>query len=275
MKPILIMALAEIREGLRNRWIAVAIAGLSVFAFSLALLGSAPVGEIKASALDITTVSLASLSVYLIPLIALLMAFDSIVGEAEHGTLLLLLTYPIQRWQVLSGKFLGHIIILSLSIIIGYGLGGLYISFNHATGVNDWLNFARMIASTLLLGCIFLSIGYLLSVLVKQRATAIGACVAVWVLMIVVYDFILLGLVLTDSEQTLKGEFLAVLIYLNPTDIYRLYNLVGNESASLITGMVNLSDTIFLETWALVSALLMWIAVPFVTAVLIFHRREV
>jgi len=132
-----------------------------------------------------------------------------------------------------------------------------------------------MIASTLLLGSVFLSIGYLLSVVVKQRATAIGACVAVWVLMIVVYDFMLLGLVLVDSEQTLKSEFLAVLIYLNPTDIYRLYNLVGNESASLITGMSNLSDTIFLETWALVSALLMWIAVPFITAVMIFHRREI
>jgi Cu-processing system permease protein len=275
MRPLLIMAMAEIREGLRNRWIVSAILGLTLFAFSLALLGSAPIGEVKASALSITTVSLASLSVYLIPLIALMLAFDAIVGEAERGTLLLLLTYPIKRWQVLAGKFLGHMSILSLAVVIGYGLAGLYISLKHAIDITEWLNYGSMIASTLLLGSVFLSIGYLLSVLIKERATAIGASIAVWLVMIVVYDFMLLGLVLSDKEQLISGKILAAIIYLNPTDIYRLFNLAGNESAALISGMGDLAGTVLLQPWSMIIALLIWIATPLIAAISIFHRTEV
>ncbi len=100
MKPVLVMALAEIQEGIRNRWVVASILLLSVLAVSLTLLGSTPVGITKASLLSVTMVSLTSLSIYLIPLIALMLAFDTIVGEYERGTLLLLLTYPVRRWQI-------------------------------------------------------------------------------------------------------------------------------------------------------------------------------
>ena len=43
------------------------------------------------------------------PLIALLLSYDAIVGEVERGTMMLLLTYPVARWQVVLGKFLGHV----------------------------------------------------------------------------------------------------------------------------------------------------------------------
>ena len=57
----------------------------------------------------------------LLPLIALLISHDAIVGEMERGTMLLLLTYPLSRWQVVLGKFLGHVAILGGATLIGYG----------------------------------------------------------------------------------------------------------------------------------------------------------
>jgi Cu-processing system permease protein len=275
LKPILVMAMAEIREGLRNRWIISSIIGLGLFAFSLALLGSTPVGEIDASALNITTISLASLSVYLIPLIALMLAFDAIVGEAERGTLLLLLTYPIKRWQVITGKFLGHLIILSIAIVIGYGLAGFYISLNHSIVSVDWVNYLNMIISTVLLGSVFLSIGYLISVVIKERSTAIGVSIATWLLLIVVYDLMLLGLVLSDEGQLINSNMLATIIYLNPADIYRLFNLAGNESARLISGMSDLAGTVLLQSWSMMTALILWIIVPLLAAITIFHKKEI
>ena len=89
MKPVLIMAMAEIQEGIRNRWILASILLLLILAVSLTLLGSTPVGLTKASLLSVTMVSLTSLSIYLVPLIALMLSFDTIVGEYERGTLLL------------------------------------------------------------------------------------------------------------------------------------------------------------------------------------------
>ena len=59
------------------------------------------------------------------PLVALLMAFDAVAGEVERGTLPLLLTYPVARWEVLLGKLLAHLAILALAIVAGYGAAAL------------------------------------------------------------------------------------------------------------------------------------------------------
>lgn len=43
----------------------------------------------------------------------------------------LLLSYPVSRWQVLVGKFLGHLIILTLATTAGYGLAGMALQLAH------------------------------------------------------------------------------------------------------------------------------------------------
>ena len=121
MRVLLEIARKEWRDGLRNRWVAAAVLLLAGLALLLALLGAAPAGSVKASALAVTLASLASLTVYLLPLIALMLAYDAVVGEAERGTLLLLLSYPVPRWAVILGKFVGHLGILALALLLGYG----------------------------------------------------------------------------------------------------------------------------------------------------------
>ena len=107
MRNILIVARKEIQEGLRNRWVLATTLLLAALALSLTFLGSAPTGNVGVRALDVVIVSLSSLTIFLLPLIALLISHDAIVGEMERGTMLLLLSYPVARWQVLLGKFVG------------------------------------------------------------------------------------------------------------------------------------------------------------------------
>lgn len=274
MSALWTVALAEFQEGLRNRWVLSAIAILATLAFSLALLGSAPIGETRASALSVTTVSLASLSIYLIPLIALTLSFDAIVGEHERGTLLLLLTYPIARWQVVAGKFLGHLSILACAIGLGYGSVGVYLAAKSAPAVGEWAMFGSMMASTLLLGGVFVALGYLISVLVSARATAAGVAMAVWLFIVVLYDLLLLGLVLTDSEQTMSSSLFGSLILLNPADVYRLFNLAGSEAASMVAGTSGIMDTSYTSPSLLLGLLAAWMVLPLLAAILIFQRRE-
>ena len=85
MNTLLTLARKELKDGLRNRWVLAIAILLAAFALTLAFLGSAPAGETKANALAITVVSLATLNIYLIPLIALLLSYDAIVGEIERG----------------------------------------------------------------------------------------------------------------------------------------------------------------------------------------------
>ena len=124
MNRILSTAGVEFRIALRNRWVAIAVALMVVFALVLAAAGAAPTGDIGADRLSVIVASLTSLAVYLVPLIALLMSFDAIAGEVERGTLSLLLTYPVSRAEILAGKLLAHLAILTLAVLAGYGGAG-------------------------------------------------------------------------------------------------------------------------------------------------------
>lgn len=274
IKPVLILAASEFQEGLRNRWVISAVLLLATLAFSLALLGSTPIGETSVSALNVTTVSLASLSVYLIPLIALTLTYDSIIGERERGTLLLLLTYPITRGQVILGKFLGHFAIIALALITGYGATGLYLATGGDTLYADWILFASMLSTSLMLGSVFLGMGYLISVCVSTRATAAGVAITAWLFVVVIYDLLLLGLVLTDSEHSVSTDLFSLFLLLNPADVYRLFNLAGSEAASLVSGSLGTLDSSILSPGILITALGIWIILPLLSSIWIFKRHE-
>jgi len=275
MKPILVMALAEIQEGIRNRWVIASILLLLVLAASLTLLGSTPVGITKASLLSVTMVSLTSLSIYLIPLIALMLAFDAIVGESERGTLLLLLTYPIRRWQIIIGKFLGHLSILAIAIFLGYGLVALYFVFDDVGTAQEWLGYLLMMGSSLLLGAVFIALGYLVSVIVQQRATATGISLVLWLFIVVFYDLILLGALLADKSHIIQSKLLAVLILFNPADVYRLFNLTGSDISALASGMSGITQSDLLSPVTLIMTLIIWLLIPLMLSIYIFQKREV
>jgi len=274
IRPLLLLAAEEFQEGLRNRWVISAVLLLAILAFSLALLGSSPIGETRVGALNVTTVSLASLSVYLLPLIALILSYDAVVGERERGTLLLLLTYPISRWQVICGKFLGHFTIIAVAIILGYGMTGLYIAVTDSAPAQDWLLFAAMLGSTLMLGSAFIALGYLISVTVSSRATAAGIAISAWLLVVVIYDLLLLGLVLSDAGAVINSDMFSALLLLNPADIYRLFNLAGSEAASLVSGSLGTMDSSFLSSGLLLGVLCLWIFVPIAISIWVFNRHE-
>src|SRR5262249_26330431 len=228
----------EIRDGLRNRWILATTLLLAALALTLTFLGSAPTGTVGASRLAVTVVSLSSLPIFLVPLIALLLAYDAVGGEFDRGTLLLL-SYPVARWQVVIGKFLGHLAILAFATAVGYGAaaGALLLTDGDAEGL---ATFAAMIGTSILLGAVFVAIGYLISAIVRDRGTAGGLAIGVWLLFVLIYDMALLGLLVVDKGRTISAEMLNVLLLLNPADAFRVLNLTGSGGASQFAGMAGL-----------------------------------
>ena len=143
MRTIVIIAVKEIQEGLRNRWVLATTLLLAALALSLTFLGSAPTGNVGASALDVVVVSLSSLTIFLLPLIALLISHDAVVGEMERGTMTLLLSYPVGRGQVILGKFCGHVLILAFATVIGYGAAAAALAITGASVLAaSWYAFA-------------------------------------------------------------------------------------------------------------------------------------
>jgi Cu-processing system permease protein len=274
MRAIGILAVNEFLDGLRNRWVAAAIILLGTTALALLMVGSAPTGTIRAGALDVSVVSLTSLSVYLLPLIALLLSFDALVGEFERGTMLLLLTYPVARWQVVMGKFFGHMMILFTAVAVGYGGAAVITVLFTDNGIEGWQAYVTMMGSSLMLGAVFIGLGYLVSVLVRERSTAAGAAVVLWLIFVVLYDLALLGLLLADHEQRVGQTLFSGLMLVSPADTYRLLNLTVFDAVGQAAGIAGVAARAGFGVPMLLGLMVMWIVLPLSATMAVFHRRE-
>jgi Cu-processing system permease protein len=275
MSQVLIIAGKEWRDGMRNRWVLATTGLLAALALTLAFLGATPTGAVKVSALAVTVVSLSSLTIFLVPLIALLLSYDAIVGEIDRGTMALLLAYPVARWQVVLGKFIGHLGILVFATVVGYGIAGLALLMTGSEDRGAWAAFAFMIASSALLGGVFIAIGYLISTLVRDRGTAGGIAVGIWLFFVLLYDMALLGGLVADQGRMVTADVLNVLLLLNPADVYRLLNLTATLDVSGFAGVAGLGAHTGLGPAALVGALVVWMVVPLAAAIALFSRRQV
>jgi Cu-processing system permease protein len=275
MREVMIVAQKEFRDGVRNRWVLAITLVLAIFALVLAYFGSAASGQVGFTSLDTTIVSLASLAIFIIPLIALLLAYDTIVGEQEQGTLLLLLSYPLSRIQLLTGKFIGHALVMATAIILGFGLAGLLISL--ATGQYNsmtlWGSLLLFISSSVLLGWVFISMAYVISVMVTEKSRAAGLALIVWFIFVLVFDLALLGL-LVATEGGVNSELFPYLLLLNPADVFRLVNLTGFESTQAYSGLASIAEAKIFSPALLLGVLLAWIVIPFSLAAWLFRRRQ-
>jgi Cu-processing system permease protein len=273
MSTIATLAHKEFRDGLRNKWVAGATLLLAVLAFALAFVGSTPTGMLDVKPLAVTVVSISSLTIFLIPLIAFLIGYDAIVGEAERGCLLLMLTYPVSRTEIILGKFLGHAAILAFATLIGYGAAGAATTWTGSADAESWRAFAGLLLSSVLLGLAFLSLAYLVSVIVTERSTAAGLAVGLWLLFVIVFDLALMGL-LVASKGGVDADLFPSLLLLNPADAYRLFNLTAFENVRKISGLGGLSATAQFAPAVLLTALIAWVALPLSAAIALFNRRE-
>ncbi|MGE5548683.1 MAG: ABC transporter permease subunit [Solirubrobacterales bacterium] len=277
MTHLLDVAAKEVRQGMRNRWVVAATLVLAALALGLAFLGSAPAGSVGASRLAVTVVSLASLTIFLLPLIALMLAYDTLAGEIERGTMLLLLAYPVGRGEVVWGKFLGHLALLAFATVVGYGAAGLGIALaggKAGAAVGDWRAFVVLIASSVLLGASFLALGILASALVRDRATAAGIAVAAWLVFVLLFDLTLLGVLAASEGKAISAAAFRWLLLLNPADAYRLLNLTGFSDVRQFAGMAGLSQEVLWPPVVLAAALVGWVVVPLVAAHALFARRQ-
>lgn len=259
LRQIRTIAAKEFRERIRNRWVLVVSLIFTVFALVIAYLGGAQQGTVGFQSIGVVIASLVSLVIYLIPLIALILGFDAIVGERERGSLGLLLAMPITRFELLMGKFVGLSSALTLSTLCGFGLVALLL-LPHLTPA-DFLNFVGFIASSVLLGLVFISLALLVSVLASERTRASGLAIGAWFFFVLIFDLLLLGALVVSAGQT-GGNVLPLLMLLNPTDVFRILNLFSLEDVRSMYGLATVMPPAMAQPAVLVGVMLAWIAVP-------------
>lgn len=258
MARVAAVAALELRILARNKWVMVAISLMIGFSLLIAFAGSAPVGELNAHRLTVAAASLATLMVYLVPLIALLISYDAIAGEAARGTLALLLTYPASRNELIAGKLAAQFVVLSGAIVAGIGSAGVAIAVGDMPDADALWNAFRLAWSACLLGAAFLAVGTFVSASTREPGTAAALAIAVWIVAVVMYDVALLAALVGDDGGLFTKQVFPWLLVASPTDAFRLFNLSQIDAGAMNGGIASATGSIGIPGAYPLASLVAW-----------------
>ncbi|MBV7317464.1 ABC transporter permease [Shewanella sp. NIFS-20-20] len=227
---VLTIAIKEFADNLRNRWLWMMTLVFALLAFAISFGGGVLQGSQLLPGLGHQLAALVSLSLLLLPLAAILLSYDSFVGEQESGTLLLLLTYPLNKWQLILGKWLGHGAVLALALGIAFGSCALVTAYYGQASTHEVLAaFGHFLISSWLLAMIFVVLGYSVSLSVREKAKALGLLLLLWFVFVLLYDLAILATVVTFADH-LDRQWINLAILLNPADLFRSLNLAATPA---------------------------------------------
>ncbi len=258
-----VVASKEFRDRIRNRWVVAVALIFSLFSVAIAYFGAAQQGAVGFRGIDVTIASLVSLVIYLVPLIALILGYDAVVGEKERGSLELLLAMPITRFEILLGKFTGLSAALACSTVIGFGAGVLLLA--DQLGARDVYHYLGFVFSAILMGMAFLSLSLLVSVLAADRIRASGVAIGLWFFFVLIFDLLVMGM-LVMSQGALGSGLFGTLLMLNPADIFRLLNIFSSEQVQNMYGLATVMPQNLTNPAVLIGIMLIWIVTPFIIA---------
>ena len=273
------IAKKEIMDNIRNKWIILVSAMFALLTLVVSYFGS--LASRGWQDLGVTISGMASLVTFLVPIIALMLAYATIIGEIERGSMNSLLSLSATRFEIIIGKFLGLAGVLCFTIIIGFGAAGLMIAAN-VSNVN-YADYGIFIGATMLLGLVFLSVALFFSTLFNKRSTAMGGAIFLWFLFNIILPIVFIGLLATSIDITefalgnpiVVPDWYHALNLFNPTSVYSslLTTAIGPVSS------MNASSMIPAPSWysseLLIGVLLAWVIVFFVLAVWRFQRKDI
>ncbi|MDP2325061.1 MAG: ABC transporter permease subunit [Gammaproteobacteria bacterium] len=260
---IRVIAAKEFRDRIRNRWVLAVALVFTVFALVIAYFGSAEHGAVGFRSIEVTIASLVSLVIYLLPLIALMLGYDAIVGERERGSLDLLLSLPITRLELLAGKYLGLAAALATSTLAGFGLVGVVLSPQLDFG--GLLHYAGFMASAIFMGMAFLSMAVAVSVIAADRTRASGLAIMLWFFFVLAFDLLLLGALVAGGGDGV-GAVLPYLLLLNPADVFRILNIFGMVDIRTAYGLATVFPQALASPWLLGGVMGFWVVTPLAAA---------
>lgn len=264
----------EVADNIRNKWIIVLTAIFAILTLAASILA----GGGRLGGLEETVTSLMSISMILIPLIAIMLGYATISGEDEDGSLAVLLSYPIRRGEVFLGKFFGLAIVIALATSVGFGISGIAIGLSKSA--TPWGNYAAFILLAVLLGVLYLSVSMCFSALFKRRVASLGAGILLF-FWSTIYGTVLMGIYFatggsmsdfTSMNPSIPDWFWNS-IYLSPMDM--------NQTATMLVFNIErafgfaIDVPSFINLTRILGAHLAWIAIPLVIAYAAFDRRDI
>ena len=167
------IARKEFMDNWRNKWVLALSMIFLLLVVVMSYFGGAQSGAgVEFQGYEDTVAMLSTLAAMLLPIIAIMLGYSTIIGERENGSMGVVLGCPVSRYDVIIGKFLGLGFVMLVTILIGFGVSGLIVGA--ATGFEGALEYLAFMVLTFLFAFFFLGFAILMSALAKKRSTAIA-----------------------------------------------------------------------------------------------------
>jgi len=225
---ILTIAQREIKLGFRNSWTYSFLILLSIFTIAILLLQSS-VATVQGYT-DMTG-TVINMTLYLLPLITLLLGGFSAAVEKEDGQWGLLSTYPISVYTFIGGKWIGLAVILLTMLFFSFGLAGIItLLFEQAISISTLVFFFLFSAS---LSLVYLSIALLIGAIAKNRWQSLVGGITVWFLTIIIWPLLMISTLSQLPSYNFVQPTLQTLTLLNPAEFVRVFTImrIGAGSA--------------------------------------------
>jgi Cu-processing system permease protein len=254
----------------RGRVVSIFAVGFALASVGVALAGLSAGGVVAVQGFARTSISLLQLTLWTVPLLALLLGA---VGGAECAELEFIAALPAPRSRLLFGRWAAWTLALSAALVTGFGAAGIVIGT--LAGAADVMRYLALVGVATLLLSAGLAIGLWIGVVARGRARAVGVAVVVWFVLAIGADLVAIALLGLLPAHAASWN-LAVLLVANPVDSARALGL-GLFRADVVAGPTGAALHRLLGGQGavlLTLALIAWTVVPLRLAGRRFARRD-
>ncbi len=210
--------------------------------------------------------SLVQVVLALVPLITLVFTVVYLYDIQEFTQLLAV--QPIARRSILGGQLLA----LASALLVAQAVGlGLPLLMHVPTTASLILSIA---GSALVL--VFVALGASIALRQREKARGVGLSLAIWLLFVLVYDALLMGLMFALSEHPIE-PFVVPLAGANPIDLARILVMLEVDLAAMMGYSGAIYKNFFGSTLGMVVAaliLLLWVALPTWRGFAVFRKKD-
>lgn len=251
----------EFSNILRSKWMIIYTFFFLAVSYSLFTFGG---GSGKA------LISLMNVIVIIIPLISLIFGTMYLYNSREF--IETILCQPISRKALFVGVYLGTVIPLSLSFVVG-----ILIPFLFSGSIYTEIKiFLLLMITGVFLTIIFTAAAFIIALKNDDKVKGLGFAILIWLLLSIVYDGIVLFVIYIFQDYPVENAVLALSI-LNPVDLSRILFLLNFDISALMgyTGALfqkffSGSTGVFISS----ASLIIWSTLLILLGLKTFNRKD-
>jgi ABC-2 type transport system permease protein len=255
LRDLWLVAQLDVVESLRARWFLVyslVFGGIVGLLFLFGLTESRILGFLGLSRLLVTYIQIC---MAVLPIFVLITTVRSVAGDREAGVFEYLLSLPVSLASWFWGRLLGRFAVVFLPVFGAMAAGAGWAVLQEIPV--PWQVFGIYTALLATLVWCFLGLGMLVSSFARGTDVAQGAAFALWLLLVLFLDLILLGVMI---QEKLPPEAAVGIALANPLQVFRTAAMMLFDPNLVLLGP---SAFVILDTFGNTGYLLWANAYPF------------